>query len=512
MTTRPYVPRLTLLLLFPLLAATAAALPAQTPPRTDRFEPVRAEIRRVMEENQIPSIAVAVAKDGRIVWEEGFGLADRERQLPATAHTPYSLASISKPMTATALMRLVEQGRIELDRPANDYLGEGRITGLAGEAAGATVRRVLSHTAGLPLHYEFFYLGEDHPRRTTDEGIARYAILVNPPGEAYEYSNLGYGILDRVIERVSGRSYEEFMQSEVFAPLGMTRSFVGTEAARTEGAAVRYDARLQPIPFYDFDHRGGSAVFASAHDLVRFGMFHLKTRMARQQRILRDATLEEMQRRATPATSPDAYGLGWLLDENDHGYRRVFHTGSMPGVVTVLNLYPTEKLAVVVLLNKLDRQARDRIARAIAAAMLPRYAAALAQGQAAAGSAGSSSPFLHAQAPELLGEWTGTLRTYQGTVPLTLVFQQDGDVHVRLGEQLRTLLNDVVLREGNLVGRFAGDIPTEDTGRHRHTVLLNLRLRPDGRLSGQATALTPPDPLYFALSSYVELRKVSGSP
>ncbi|HEV2130131.1 MAG TPA: serine hydrolase domain-containing protein, partial [Longimicrobiaceae bacterium] len=117
-----------LLLLAVLLLGTAAPLPAQTPDRrADRFEDVRAIIRHVMQENELPSVVVAVAKDGRILWEEGFGLADRERQIPATPQTPYSLASISKPMTATAIMMLAEQGRIDLDRPVDDYLGEVRL-------------------------------------------------------------------------------------------------------------------------------------------------------------------------------------------------------------------------------------------------------------------------------------------------------------------------------------------------------------------------------------------------
>src|SRR3712207_4301406 len=123
---------------------------------SDQFDTVRAVIRRAVDDG-LPSIAVAVAKDGRIVWEEGFGMADRERGVPAGPHTMYSLASISKPFTATGLMKLVERGRVHLDRPVNDYLGGGRLTGLAGEASQATVRRVLSHTAGLPLHWQFFY-------------------------------------------------------------------------------------------------------------------------------------------------------------------------------------------------------------------------------------------------------------------------------------------------------------------------------------------------------------------
>src|SRR5947208_15256239 len=100
------------------------------------FSAVRELIRVRLVEQVIPSLAVAVARDGEIVWEEGFGWADRENRVPATEHTMYSLASISKPITATGLMVLKEQGKIELDQPINDYLGEAKLNARVGHAAG----------------------------------------------------------------------------------------------------------------------------------------------------------------------------------------------------------------------------------------------------------------------------------------------------------------------------------------------------------------------------------------
>lgn len=494
-------------LLVLVLAQLLFSLPAVAQkPRADRFSGVREFIHKAMEENDLPSVAVAVARDGRIIWEEGFGWADLDRRIPATERTMYSLASISKPMTATALMRLVEQGRVELDRPANDYLGEGKIHSRAWDPADATVRRVLSHTAGLPLHWEFFYEGEDHPRRTTDEGIARFGVVVTPPGELFQYSNLGYGIIERIIERVSGRDYGEFMDAEVFDPLNMNRSIVTTGAGLGDSVAVRYDSKNRPIPHYDFDHRGGSAVYSSASDLVRFGMYHLGHRGREQKRILSDSTLQAMQRLATPGTGPreQGYGLGWLVLEDDNGYRRVSHTGGMPGVSTLLNLYPEEDLAVVVLTNR-SGGVVGRVAHEIVSAVLPQYGAtARERREAAAANAAPESKF--SPTPALLGSWSGTVFTPEDTIPLTLVFQPDGDVHARLGDELVTLVNDVSFEGGQLVGRFMGTIPAEDTRRHPHVVQLNLRLRGQS-LSGAVTAHTPGEPAYFALSSYGELRR-----
>src|SRR5438034_2341809 len=123
----------------------------------DVFGAVRDLIRGRLVEQVVPSLAVAVARDGEILWEEGFGWADRENRVPATEHTMYSLASISKPITATGVMVLKERGKLDLDRPINDYLGEAKLKAWIGDAAEATVRRVANHTSGLPLHWHFFY-------------------------------------------------------------------------------------------------------------------------------------------------------------------------------------------------------------------------------------------------------------------------------------------------------------------------------------------------------------------
>jgi CubicO group peptidase (beta-lactamase class C family) len=414
----------------------------------------------------------------------------------------FSLASISKPITATGLMRLVEQGKVSLDRPINEYLGIGHLSGLAGDAARATVRQVMSHTAGLPLHYQFYYETEGYAEPSMDETITRYAILVNPPGEVYQYSNLGYGILDHVIARVSGQTYGDYMMEQVFKPLGLSRTSVHLPSSLAHFATKRYDAKAQAIPFYDFDHDGGSAVWSSAHDLVRFGMFHLKNHLPDQERILADSTIDRMQRILTPGDTTRGYGLGWGI-ERDMGYRQVSHTGGMPGVATLLSLYPEENLAVVVLTNRSSPGAFT-IGQDLIAAVLPPFADSLRARRARRDSSPQPPPFT--PPPELAGEWEGTIRTWDTTIAFTLVFQPDGDVHARVGDQLRTLVTNPRWRDSSFTGRFLATLPTEDARRHVHTVLLNLRLK-RGRLFGQATAQTTADPVHFALTSYAELTR-----
>lgn len=486
-----------------LFGIAALVLPAQfllgqTP---DRWDGIRASLNRYMQERNVASVAVAVAQNGKIVWEEGFGWADRERRIPSSANTMYSLASISKPFTATGLLRLAEQGKIDLDRPANEYLGVGKLTGLAGDASGATVRRVMSHTAGLPLHYQFFYSNDGYSAPTMDETIARYGILVTPPGAVHEYSNLGYGILDYIITRGSGRDYNDFMRSEIFVPLGLTHTSVGIGPGLEDYVAVRYDSGGKPIPFYTFDHVGASAVYSSAHDLIRFGMFHLKDHLADQRPVLRDSTIADMQTIRTPPGSEREYALGWIVFPNDNGYVSFGHSGGMPGVATVLVLFPTENIAITVLSN--DYRGPTFLAEDIAGVLLPKYAAGLKERRARR----PPLPVPFSPSAELVGEWSGTLRTWSGTLPLTLTIKSDGEVLVKLGDQLTALLNEVRFKNGVLSGRFAGQIPTEDVLRHPHSIAVDLTLR-NGKLAGQASAQTPEVPIvWYSLASYVELAK-----
>jgi CubicO group peptidase (beta-lactamase class C family) len=485
---------LALLLLWPVVAGQGAAL------AVDSFDGVRSLIRQQITERPVPSVAVAVARDGRIVWEEAFGWADRENRIAATPHTMYSLASISKPITVTGLMILKERGLIDLDRPINDYLGDAKINVRVGDPATATVRRVANHTAGLPLHYQFFYEDEPYRAPSRDETILRYGNAVTAPGERYHYSNLGYGILDYVISRLSGKSYPDFMRTEVFMPLGLTRMSVDIDRALQQQHAVRYGTDGLPIPFYNFDHPGGSAIYASAHDLVRFAMFHLKSHLPDQKSILTDATINDMQRPTADAGIGQGYGIGWSTTEYAAGRRSVSHTGGMGGVSTSLRLFPAEKIGIVVLTNAGSHPVAGMVMEEIVKTLLPD----LERRPAVLPPAGVS----RFEPPgELIGTWTGKVHTHHAPLDLTLEIKNDGDVHARLGTQLQTLLNRVTIRDGYLTGTMMGDIGTEDASRTPHTLSVTLRLRGSVLVGGITAMSLPAKRVGNALTHWVELKK-----
>ncbi len=480
-----------------ILSAVLLALPL-TCMAAAPLESLAPQIEKLRVDNNSPSIAIAVARHGKILWEQGFGWADRENRVPATEHTAYSLASISKSVTATGLMTLVQAGRIDLDHPINDYLGDAKLRAWIGDAREATVRRVANHTSGLPLHYQFFYADQPYHPPSMDETLLHYGNLVSVPGERYQYSNLGFGVLDYVIARVSGQEYADFMRQEVFVKLGLTHTSVGIGSGLEKYQAIRYDDSGAPLPFYDFDHRGASAVYSSAHDLVRFGMFHLKDHLSDQKAILSDASIDEMHRMTTPkeTESRSSYGIGWFVHDRADGYHVVEHTGGMPGVATSLTLIPAEDLAVVVLTKGGD--ATWPAQELLMQALLPKWSTPPR-------SAHPAETPLH-PIPELAGVWIGKIHTYAGDRPFKLECLPDGNIHLRVADQPASLLSGARFEQGWLKGTAQADLGTEDLKRHQPYQLLDHLYLRGSVLNGSITA-TRDDPRPFALTHWAQLQK-----
>jgi CubicO group peptidase (beta-lactamase class C family) len=478
-----------------LSAQTSWGDPAPSVAPADHFRDVRALITWLLHEERIPSIAVAVANDGRILWEEGFGWADRERRIPATPHTPYSIASITKSMTSTAVMSLAERGALDLDAPIDRYMGRLHLTGFAGETRGVTARRVMAHSAGLPTHYYFYHGGYSPP--SAEETVARYGIVVFPPGSQFNYSNIGFRTLDLAISNLSKQSYGEFLRKEIFIPLGMTRSAVGVDPAWAGDVAARYDMTGTPIPYYETDTPGSGDVWTSVHDLVRFGMFHAGMSLPDQRPILEPETIRLMQQHAS--APPLRWGLGWSLEVH-RGHRLVRHGGNQPGVHAQLYLYPDEDIVIAVLSNQNHWKVRD-VATEIASVLMPREGWLPTPPDPPA--ATTALPGAYA------GRWIGTVVTYQDSIPFSLTFKPDGDVIAKLDPQSPQLVNGLEISDARVHGWLYGFMPTPAARRHQpHILALSLRREGD-ELVGQVVAETILDPGYFALPSFVRLRRVS---
>jgi CubicO group peptidase (beta-lactamase class C family) len=487
-----------------ILAGEARAASPGGPPGP--LAEVREKIARLVEEKRAPSLSIAVVKDGEIVWEEAFGLADLEKKTRATPDTLYAIASATKPFTATALMILVERGLVDLGRPVNAYLKEARLRSFEGDASEATVRRVLQHTSGLPMYWNFYFAGTSRRRPPLDLTLQRYGILVSRPGESYNYSNLGYAVLEYLIEQVSGKPYPEFIASEVFRPLNMGRAAIFTAAPEGPGVAAKYSTTLAPVPFCDHDTRGASAIYATAHDLALFMLLHLGRIQPAQKPILKPGSIAAMRDSRDPDVRSSSYALGWETGRRS-GYPIVTHGGVMDGCRAHLAMIPSEGLAAAVLVNGENVRSIE-ICDWIFAALLPEYARNL---PAASPGGGPPPPPPFRPPAELLGTWKGLVKTHEGEMPVRLVVERDGRVELtRLdpsgapGEGLSPL-KPPTFNRGIFVAHFPQIFSLSDAPSASHRTVLGLTVRGD-RLTGEANLIA--SDMSYSLPSYIELKRM----
>jgi len=308
-----------------------------------------------------PGATVAIVQNGELVWEKGYGLADQENNVPATPDTVYQIASISKTVAATGIMRLVEQGKLDLDAPASQYLTRWQLPESAYDENAVTIRRLLSHSAGLSVHgYPGYEPGATLP--SLEEALSgqplgsAYSVeVVAEPGQAFSYSGGGYTLLQLIVEEVSGQTFAETMQQEVIDPLGLEHtSFAWREDLRSQTAKA-YDMNGRLLPNYLFSEQAAAGLYTTAGELARFGIAHLPG-----QALLSADSLAQMQQvvMAIPAKSIDGflsgmegYGLGWFIETLPDGSRAVNHTGGNQGWRSLLVVAPQQGAVLVVLTN-----------------------------------------------------------------------------------------------------------------------------------------------------------------
>ncbi|MFO0960330.1 MAG: serine hydrolase [Isosphaeraceae bacterium] len=487
-----------------VLASCACASGAASPQREvpEGFRDVRAHVEGLVESGEVPSVAIAVLQGDRIVWAEGFGLADRRSGVKATPDTIYRLASVSKPITATGLMLLVDRGLVDLDAPANRYLPGAKLSARVGSADAMTVRRLANHSSGLPLHYNFFYQG-GRRAASVDEAIGRYGFAATEPGAAWEYSNLGFGILGFIAESVSGSPWRTFMDGQLYDPLGMSRTSDRVRPGHEAEAAVPYArdvaGRFVPVGDYEFDHPGASAVWSSANDLIRFARMHLHGGELDGVRILSERATKSMQEPTARRGDDFATGIAWAVT-TERGHRCLSHTGGMPGVSTVLRIFPDDNSALVVLINSDTHGVNRSLANRLTQALFP--------GGKAQASAASPTPANPSIAPPWEGTWAGKLAHPDGDLRLKLTLKAPNSAHASWDGHTPVELSDVAVRDGRLHARLDGRLLVRPDYHGAASIEFKLA-RAGDRLAGVATAIGPD---YYALSHWVELARDADAP
>ena len=320
-----------------------------------------------MQKRHIPGLSLAILRNGRADKMRGYGLANVETNTPATEKTVYELASVTKPFTATAIMMLVEDGKLALDdKPGKYYLGFPK------SWENVTVRSLLNHTSGLKNYLEIpdFIKGirDDVPQHELMHSVAEFPLDF-PVGEDWHYSNSGYFLLGSLIEKITNKSYNDFLTERIFRPLGMTATRLDDKRTILPNRAAGYswDGTLKNgeyvSPTQSFAAGG---LVSTAEDMAKFDA------ALYGEKLLKKATLELMW---TPTVTKNGavhtYGMGWgAMAKTAEGHRFIDHTGGIQGFSTHIVRYPEDKFTVVVLAN-LDSAQADKIARKIAALAAP---------------------------------------------------------------------------------------------------------------------------------------------
>jgi D-alanyl-D-alanine carboxypeptidase len=295
-----------------------------------------------------PAISVAVAENGRIAYARAFGVADVTAKTPATPQTRFRIASVTKMMTAVAVMQLVEAGRVRLDEKVASYLVN------VPHGGEITIRQLLMHTSGL-----WNYGDEAIASGRVAKPTSPYAILASlslrpldaKPGSTFAYSNTGYVMLGLVVEAVTHRTLGEYEREHIFVPAKMSSTTVGDPPAGTPVAHGYLDATgTAPAPYSMSWFYADGDVVSTASDVARFDAALMSGRL------VKPATFAQMQSSAVAAPGLGQgvrYGLGVSLISSG-GMTLVGHHGGMPGFATETEMLPAQRYAVVVLTNASD--------------------------------------------------------------------------------------------------------------------------------------------------------------
>jgi CubicO group peptidase (beta-lactamase class C family) len=471
-------------------------------------------LNALREELDLPSLAVAVVKDGKIIFERGYGWASKEDKVPATAQTPYAIGSITKVLTATALMRLVEEGKIDLDRPANDYLGGHKLRSFQGDPEATTVRRLGNHSGGLRHYAHWIY--EDEPRRVLPIGelIDRYGVVMYQPGQGWYYANLGFGAIQLAIEQVSGDSYCKYLTGNVFEPLGMTRTSIGPIPALAGETAVRYseDTGLRAPPYQSEPFAAGEG-YSTAHDLASFALFVLKEKIDGGQPPISKESIDKMLRPTYWREGLEGNGVAWwsLFESVQKVGDRVVtgrpvyyeHGGSGYGMKSRLMLFPQENLGFVFLTNTDSNEARQAVTDIVLETFSPKVKEKIPQLTNAPWAewqrASQRPPGSSVEEPiaTFTGEWAGEIVAPEGSTPLTLKFFESGEIFGSLDGYPMAQLANIHKDDRDLVGLFRGYPLDVDSDWRRQPIWVQVRLERKGdQLIGAVHAISATDAGY----------------
>jgi CubicO group peptidase (beta-lactamase class C family) len=329
-------------------------------------------IPNAMTRHQIPGAALGITCEGRD-FIRGFGVTSVDHPLPVDEDTLFQIGSTTKTFTATAVMRLVEAGKLALDAPIRTYLPDFSMRDPA-VTEGATMRHLMTHTGG--------WVGDFFPDTGNgDDALAKYVHLMaqlpqlTPAGMVWSYNNAGFSLAGRVIEAVTGETYEAALSELILKPLGLKRSFLFPTQVMLHSFAVGHmtvEGKPHVLRPWQLPRALAAAgeITASMKDQLRYARFHLGDGAAEDgTRILSRESMVSMQTPAVPATGDIKMGIAWRTRDIG-GIRRVFHGGSAFGQISFFTMTPRRKFGLALTTNSMSGA---MLARDVTRDLLPKF-------------------------------------------------------------------------------------------------------------------------------------------
>jgi CubicO group peptidase (beta-lactamase class C family) len=320
---------------------------------------IDAYIEEQMHRLNIPGAALAIVEGDRIVHARGLGRARPGGELP-TSQTPFFIGSLTKSITALAVMQLVETGKVDLDAPVQRYLPWFRVADAVASAQ-MTVRHMLNQTSGLPMLPGFPVLADfdQRPGATERQVRALSTLKTDPVGEKCAYCNLNYNILGLIVEVASGESYSAYVKNHIFNPLGMSHSYAFKPDAERDGLAIGHRywfSRTFPSPNQPVATASlpSGQLISCAEDMAYYLIAHLNGGRYGEVQILSEAGINEMHRGVKELKMGNVaggfYGMGWFDIDIDHT-KTYSHGGNVPDFSAYMALIPEQKKGLVMLFN-----------------------------------------------------------------------------------------------------------------------------------------------------------------
>ena len=312
---------------------------------------MREHISNLMKQYRIPGCSIALVKDSEVVWTEAYGYADVTSGRVLTIDTPMSVQSITKSVTAWGVMLLAEKGLIDLDAPVSQYLRSWQFPQSDYPTEKITSRHLLSHTSGMPLgdFTKIYTPGEIMP--SNRDVMAGEAVSVRDAGAEFLYSNVGYNLLEILIEDITGQSFSEYIRSEILLPLGMESAVFEIRDETAPYPSTGYNLSGKPAPVYLYPSKASGGLFATAEDIARFTAAGMKKNPVLSAEGIERMYQPEAQKLGIYGLVFEAYGFGYYIETLPNGLRSVSHGGQGNGIMTHFQTVPETGDAIVILTN-----------------------------------------------------------------------------------------------------------------------------------------------------------------